>query len=188
MSKSTIRDLRKKHGLTQQELADKAGVSISSIQGWEHGLFEPKENSIRKIAEALGESYEATAGFGASARRIPVLGHIPAGIPIEAIEDILDYEDIPSSLDGEYFGLRVHGDSMYPKFLDGDTVIVRVQSDCNNGDDCVVLVNGFDATLKAVYRHEDSIELRPANTNYTPMFFKHDVKILGVVVELRRKI
>lgn len=89
---------------------------------------------------------------------------------------------------GEYFGLRVRGDSMDPKYVNGDTVIIRRQSDCDTGDDCVVFVNGFDATLKTVIKHDDGIELKPYNQKYNSMFFDSGVEIIGVVIELRRRL
>lgn len=130
--------------------------------------------------------------------RIPVLGAIPAGIPLEAIEDILDWEEIPASWgsgDRQYFGLRVKGDSMYPRYLDGDTVILKKETTCESGDDCAVLVNGEEATLKQVMiKGDGSLELRPTNPAYPPRTYSPaeiesiPVQIIGVVVELRRKI
>ena len=145
-------------------------------------------------SELLGEtSSSAPAGI-----RIPVLGTIPAGIPIDAIEDILDWEEIPSAWGTggrQYFGLRVKGDSMYPRYLEGDTVILRKETTCQSGDDCAVLVNGGEATLKQVILREDgSLELRPTNPAYPPRIYSPaeigalPVQIIGVVVELRRKI
>lgn len=112
---------------------------------------------------------------------------MPAGTPIEAIEDIVGYEDVPGEWSGEYFGLKVRGDSMSPKYLDGDTIIVKVQPTCDSGQDCVVQVNGFDATLKKVVIEKDHYTLVPYNDAYEPMTFTV-IKILGVVVELRRRI
>ena len=129
---------------------------------------------------------------------IPILGSIPAGIPVEAVEDILDWEEIPAAWAAggrEYFGLKVKGDSMYPKYLDGDTVILRKQESCDSGDDCAVMVNGNDSTLKQVFLCEDGgIEIRPLNPSYPPTTYTAEdvvslpVSIAGVVVELRRKI
>ena len=95
----------------------------------------------------------------------------------------------------EYFGLRVKGDSMYPEYLDGDTVIVRKTPCCDSGDVCVVYVNGYDATLKRIKLNEDgSITLQPRNPEYPPRTYSLaevesvPVSIAGVVVELRRKV
>lgn len=84
--------------------------------------------------------------------KIPVLGTIPAGIPIEAVEEILDYEEIPQewATQGEYFGLKVKGNSMEPRIMNGDVVICRKQSDAESGNVCVIMVNGNDATLKQI--------------------------------------
>lgn len=126
---------------------------------------------------------------------IPVLGCIPAGIPIEMIEDIVDYEEIkPEMLNGgkEYFALKVKGDSMLPDFRSDDVLIVRKQDDCENGAFAVVAVNGNDATFKKVIKKENSIILQPLNTTYEPIIYTSKqiqelpVRILGVVVEVRR--
>lgn len=130
--------------------------------------------------------------------RIPVLGSVPSGIPIEAIEDILDWEEIPASMcsgDREYFALQVQGDSMWPDYLTGDVVIIRKTPCCESGDDCVVYINGYDATLKQVKLGEDgSLSIIPRNPNYPPKTYTAKevqnlpVSIAGVVVELRRKV
>lgn len=90
-----------------------------------------------------------------SAFKIPVLGVIPAGTPIEAVEDILDYEDISEDMArrGNYFALKVRGDSMLPTVKDGDVVIVRQQEDAESGQICVVMINGYDATLKEIKKN-----------------------------------
>lgn len=115
---------------------------------------------------------------------------------MNAIEDIIGTEEIPAAwLSGgrEYFALKIRGDSMYPRFLEGDIVIFRKDSVCETGDDCVVYINGEDATLKRVKWNEDgSLTLQPLNANYAPRTFSPKqirdlpVAIGGVAVELRR--
>lgn len=117
---------------------------------------------------------------------------------IEAVEDILDWEEIPASMCSggrEYFALQVQGDSMWPDYLTGDVVIIRKTPCCESGEDCVVYINGYDATLKQVKLGEDgSLSIIPRNPNYPPKTYTaeevHDlpVSIAGVVVELRRKV
>jgi repressor LexA len=124
-----------------------------------------------------------------------VLGTVPAGIPIAAVEDILDYEELPQSWEnqGEFFGLKIKGDSMYPTLENGDVVIVRKQSSADNGDTVIAMVNGDDATCKRYERSENGIMLIPNNSNYTPTFYTNEqierlpVTIVGKVIELRRK-
>ena len=127
--------------------------------------------------------------------KIPVLGTVAAGIPISAVEDILDYEEIPQSWQnqGEFFGLKIKGDSMKPDINDGDTVIVKQQSTANNGDVFIALVNGDDATCKKFEKLDNGIMLISNNSEYSPMYFSNEevttkpVVIVGRVVELRRK-
>lgn len=158
----------------------------------EYLLFETDNPSVMKNdSNVRGFSMER------SVTTIKVYGTIPAGIPVEAVEDIIDTEEIPASWlsgDREYFALQVHGDSMYPQYLEGDIVIFLKTDTCETGDDCVVYVNGQDATLKRIKRYEDgSLSLCPLNTSYSPCTFtakqvqELPVTIGGVAVELRRK-
>lgn len=198
-----LKHLRTEKGLSQQQLATKLNVSRSTVAMWEAGSSEPSMQMIREIARILGVSISAIFGESADAfspktkKSIPVLGQIPAGIPIEAIEDVLDYEDLSEreANDGfEYFGLRIKGNSMYPEYLDGDTIIVRRQDTADTGDDAVVMVNGNDATFKRIKRSADGIILMPINTtDFEPTFYSNalikslPLRVLGICVELRRK-
>lgn len=204
-----VEELLKRNGITAYKLSKETGVDNSTLSNWKRGLYSPKPDKLRPIADFFNVSVDyitfksddpspanqEKATGKRSALRIPVLGRVPAGIPLEAIEDIIDFEEIPADMvrgDSEYFGLRVSGDSMYPKYLEGDIIIVRRQDTCENGQDCVVYVNGYDATLKTVYLLDNGgIRLQPVNPQYAPKsYFVGDepVSIAGVVVELRRKI
>lgn len=179
-----------------------SGAGKSLISQIESRGVVPSIMKIQLLADYLGVTVSDLLGERTPTRgdvlRIPVLGTIPAGVPLEAIEDILDWEELPAAWgDGgrEYFALRVQGDSMYPSYLEGDTVILRKQDTCDSGDDCAVLVNGQDATLKEVrIRENGGLELRPRNPAYPPKLYDPadvqnlPVTILGVVVELRRKV
>ena len=94
---------------------------------------------------------------------------------------------------GEFFGLQIHGNSMEPKFSEGDVVIVRLQDDAESGDIVIAMINGDDATCKRLRKYRDGIELISTNPSYEPMFFSNEdiekkpVKIIGRVVELRAK-
>jgi SOS-response transcriptional repressor LexA len=120
---------------------------------------------------------------------IPVYGSVPAGVPIEAIQNIIDNIALPSDFlsdDMQLIGLRVSGDSMYPMYMDGDTIIVAIQNDCESGQDAVVYVNGYDATLKTVIKNDDgTITLRPRNPEYMEKTYGPSdapIQILGPVV------
>lgn len=197
-----LKELRKGKGLTQVELAKQIGIGQSGYSDWERGITRIDSESLAKLSALfsvsvgyiLGEDENERESF----RRVPVLGSVPAGIPIDAIEDIIDWEDLPESMftgDKEYFALEVKGDSMWPDYLPGDIVIVQRQPCCESGDVCVVYVNGYAATLKQVKVDEDgSVSLIPQNPEYPPRTYSPvevqslPVTICGVVVELRRKI
>lgn len=127
--------------------------------------------------------------------KIPVLGRVAAGVPIEAIQDVLGEEEITEDMasTGEFFGLRISGDSMSPDIQDGDTVIVKQQNDAESGDIVIVYVNGHDATCKRLRKYRDGVELVPINPSYDTKFYsdveieKTPVKIIGRVMESRRK-
>lgn len=160
-----------------------------------------EQMALSQFDETLDYANRVIAGQGPKSEsiiRIPVLGSVPAGIPLEAIEDILDWEEIPASMctgGKEYFALEVKGDSMWPDYLEGDVVIVRKSPTCESGDICVVYVNGYDATLKQVRIGVDgSLTTIPKNQLYPPRTYSREevlslpISIAGVVVELRRKI
>ena len=200
-----IRYLRKRSNMSQESLAEKLGYkSYTTIQKWEMGTSEPPLKIISEMASIFNVDVNDLVHSDLSVpvtqhsqpNRIPVLGSVPAGVSIDAIEDIVDWEDIPTEwLNGgrEYFGLKVKGDSMYPKYMEGDTIIVRKENDCESGQDCVVYVNGYDATLKKVIKKQDCIILQPLNPVYDPKIYDYNdednpVIIAGVVVEIRRTV
>lgn len=197
-----IKEARKAAGLTQVELAKKTELSRSYIGDIEKDRYNPSVSTLQLIAKATNAPLEALlpstkppkpAGRGV---RIPVLGRVVAGIPIEAVEEILDYEEITPELaaTGEFFALQVKGDSMEPTLRDGDVVIVKKQPTVDSGDIAIVLVNGNDATVKEIKESPAGITLIGHNVAvYTPHFYSnHDIEslpiqIIGKVVEMRRK-
>lgn len=199
-----LRALRKERGLTLKQIGAEIGVSESTVSLYEVGKREPDLTTVRKLAAFYGVSIDYLLGlpFGSSPSsanvvRVPILGTIPAGIPLEAVEDIIDWEEIPADMargGKEYFGLKVRGDSMSPRYEDGDVLILRKQDTCDSGQDCAVIVNGGEATFKRVRITSSGVALHPLNPNYETLFFTNSevselpVRILGVVVELRRKI
>ena len=200
MFSERLKNLRKNKGLLQQDMADKIGVTKSAYGYYEQGKTTPDIVTAKKIAEILNVSIDYLLGESdykkTKSVRIPVLGTVQAGIPIEAVQDILDYEEIEPEMvahGDEYFALRVKGSSMEPRMREGDVVIVRKQSDVNHDDTAIVLVNGNEATIKRVLKSEAGIMLAPNNPAFEPKFYSNkDIKelpvvILGKVVELRAK-
>ena len=200
---NNLKSARKATGLTQAEVAASIGITQNAYSYWENGKVKIDHESLAKLSKLFGVTIDYLMGISEQPQdnivKIPVLGTIPAGIPLEAIEDIIDYEEIPQSfLSGgkEYFALAVKGDSIWPDYLPVDEVIVRKQPICNSGDDCIVYVNGYDATLKQVKLNDEdhSLTLMPRNQSYPPRTYTQEeiqalpVTIAGVVVELRRKI
>ena len=185
---------------TQQDLADYLGASKSTVSMWVNGKRTPLMATIDQICkyfdctreDLLRDNRESYYKHSIS---IPVYARVAAGIPLEAVEDIIDREEIPERWEraGTYFGVRVKGDSMAPRIENGDVVIVRKQSDADDGDIVIALVNGNDAVCKRLRKYADSIALVSNNAAYSPMYFTLadtqdiPVRIIGKVVELRGK-
>lgn len=198
---NALRELRQKHHLSQTDIAKFLGVAQNTVSNWEKGNRQIDIETAKKLSEYFDCSLDYLLGNaryssnGMASVRIPVLGYVKAGLPIEAVENIVDYEEIPeqTAKNGEYFGLSIKGDSMEPRMREGDVVIVRKQSGADSGDIVIALINGCEATVKKYIRHSDGISLVAYNTHYDPMFFtKHDIEtipvsIIGKVVELRAK-
>lgn len=200
MFNERLKTLRIQRKMTQSELAKKIYISQPAYSKYEVGTASPNPETLSKIADALDVSVDYLLGSDSQPARpgyirIPVLGRVAAGIPIDAIEEVIDWEDISAEVagDGEYFGLQIKGHSMEPKISDGDVVIVRRQPDVDSGDIAVVLVNGDDATVKRIKKSPQGVTLIPSNPAYEPMYYTNaeieslPVQILGRVVELRAK-
>lgn len=192
-----LKFLRKKQGITQAVLADSLGISKSAVSMLENGQRLPSFEMLEALADFYNVSLSYLCGEEIpSVVRIPVVGSVQAGIPTQAIEDVVDWEEIPKSMAqrGDYIGLKVKGASMEPRFVEGDTVIVRRQPDIESGEIAVVLVNGDEATMKRVIKSSDGIMLVATNTSvYEPHFYSNQqvadlpVVIYGKIIELRGK-
>lgn len=195
-----LRTLRKEHGWTQREVANKLGIHCTTYTKYETGASEPSFEMLEKLTQIFDVSADyllgrTQGGAKSSGSLIPVLGDVAAGIPIEAITDIVDYEEIDASMAkaGDYFGLRIKGSSMEPRMREGDVVIVRKQDTADTGDTVVVLVNGDSATVKKIKYGEAGITLLPTNPAFEPIFYDRrevetlPVRVIGKVVELRAK-
>lgn len=205
MNGKRLKMLREEKGLTQKDLAEKLSLTPKAISFYELGSREPSGDALIRMAHILGTTTDYLLGNSiikeadqkvSRGVRIPVLGRVVAGIPIEAVEEILDYEEITPELaaTGEFFALKIRGHSMDPRMMEGDVVIVRRQDDVESGDVAIVLVNGNEATVKRVKKQEEGITLIATNTSvYEPHFYSNKeiaelpVRILGRVVELRGK-
>lgn len=167
------------------------GFSNALAVKWKRGAI-PRDTTLKKIADYF--NVPVSYFSGKEPAKIPVYGKVAAGIPIEAITDIEDYEEITPELaaKGNYIALKIKGDSMSPYILNGDTVIVRLQNDCEDGDIAIVLVEQNDATCKKIKKTPQGLYLMPLNTAYEPIFYDATecenlpVSIIGVVAELRR--
>lgn len=197
-----ITKLRKERDLQQKEVAAAIGMNRIVLNRIELGKRPLRDDE----AVALADFFHVTTDYllkGVTAQprdkkgvRIPVLGRVVAGIPLDAIEEIIDYEEIPKSMaaTGEFFALQVKGDSMLPTLKDGDVVIVKKQPTVDSGDIAIILVNGNEATVKEVKESPAGITLIGHNVAvYTPQFYSNEeikslpVQVLGKVVEMRRK-
>ena len=191
-----------KYNMTQLELSKRLGVGTTSVYNWCNGIKTPRMDKVDAMCKIFNckrsDLMEDKSISSATTRKgvvINVLGRVAAGIPIEAIEDIIDTEEISEEMakTGEFFGLQIHGDSIEPRMCEGDVVIVRKQENAESGDIVIAMVNGDDATCKRLRKYRDGIELISNNPSYEPMFFSNEdiiskpVKIIGKVVELRGK-
>ncbi len=189
---------RNKKNLSQQDIANMLGITQQAYANYERGVRQADYSTLQKLADIFNVTVDYLLGREAEKKKgikIPVLGKVQAGIPIAAVEDIIDYEEITEEMasKGEYFALQVRGESMEPRFLDGDVVIVLKQTTVESGDIAIVLVNGNDATIKKIKRTDEGIMLIPLNSAFETMFYSNEqienlpVTILGKVVELRGK-
>jgi repressor LexA len=194
-----LKEARKAARMTQAEVAKILGVNQNTYSYWETGKTKIDNVSLSKLAEIFNVSIDYLLDIQPPVKgvRVPIYGSVPAGIPLEAIENIEGYEEITPALasKGEYFALKIKGESMSPFILNNDIVIVRKQSEIESGDIAIVLVNGDEATCKTVKISDDGITLIGHNTLvYPPHFYSQKeiatlpVRIIGRVVEVKRSL
>lgn len=192
---------------TPTTMAKSLHFSSSAPTNWKNGAV-PRDSTLQKIADYFGVTTdELLADTGNPAKvthlkgeKIGVLSYVAAGIPLNNIDifdpdDPASWEEITSDMakNGEYFALRIKGDSMLPRIRHGDLVIVRKQPTVEEGETAVVLVNGDEGTCKRVHYRDDGIQLLSNNEDYPPRFFSKQqikelpVQIVGLVVEIRGK-
>ena len=193
-----------------KSLCDRNGISIAQLEkelGYGNGSIAKartiKSDRVVELSEYFGVStdYILKGGENTLQRveldsdtvKIKVLGRVAAGVPIEAVEEAIGEETISRKManSGEYFGLRISGDSMEPTIHHSSIVIVRQQDDVENGEIAIVVVNGNDATCKRIEKFDNGIMLVPINTEYEEKFYSNEeieslpVKIVGKVVQAR---
>lgn len=197
--------------ISQQELSEKTGIPKSSISQYLSGYASPRHDRVSLMAEALDVNEVWLLGYDVPMTRynenieekkvkgvrIPVLGTVAAGIPIDVYEEYIDWEEVTPELamQGDIVGLRIKGNSMAPRIVDGDIAIVRQQPDVDSGDLAVVIINGDEATLKQVQKTRDGITLIAFNpAEFAPRSYTYKemedipIEIFGKVIEFRGKL
>lgn len=204
-----LREIRESKGYSLELGAEHLAIAPKSLQRYECGERKIKIGTIKSLCDFYGIDYDSfiqkakkrfsennnLTSQNAKGVTINVLGRVAAGIPINAIQEIIDTEEITEEMakTGTYFGLKIKGDSMTPTICDGDIVIVRQQDDAETGDVVIATINGDEATCKRLRKYNAGIELISNNPSYPTFEFSNEeilnkpVKIIGKVVELRRK-
>jgi len=192
-----IKQLRKAHKLTQEELAKILDVKPTAVSAWELGRNKPLMDKLDMMAHYFGVPisyfFEENEIKGPKNHiyfvKLPIVGTISCGNGVIAYEDIEGYEEVPRSWlnGGEYFFLRAKGDSMInARIMDGDLLMIRRQDDVENGDIAAVLIDG-EAVLKRVYKTDDTIILQSENPMYKPIILnKNDMKDVRIIGKLKK--
>ena len=191
-----LTNLRNEQDVSISELARRVGMAKSAVSRYFNKTRQFPLNRAQDFAKAFNTTTEHILGIktsepptppsnGYPTVRIPVLGDVAAGVPILAQQDIVGYEDIPADMakTGEYFGLKIKGDSMEPKIHDNDIVIVKSMSDAENNDIVIAMINN-EATCKRLHKYSNSVVLTAINSDYKPIEVTPDenIQILGKVV------
>ncbi len=191
-------------GIPQKDIAKTLGFNPTTFNTWCVGKIIPNTCKIQKIADYFrirkSDLLDDKSSLQGKEMRkgvaINVLNRITSNLPMEAIENIIDTEEISEQLasTGDFFGLQIHDDNMEPRIYENDVVIVRKQNDAESGDIVITTVNGNDATCKRLMKYAGSIALLSLNPKYKPTVFSEkeikekSVRIIGKVTELRGKL
>lgn len=201
-----LKEYRERSDLTQLDISKKCGIPYQTLSRYELRQRVPKIDTAVEIAEALGINPLWLQGYNVpmkeqllantipftTSHKAPILGSIPAGYPVMAVEDIEGYADIPYSDEENYFFLRVKGESMKNAGIHtGDLVLIRRQKCADDGQVVAARVNGDEATLKRYKRQGGNVMLIPENPEFDPSivpvqdFETGDAEIIGIALEVR---
>lgn len=193
---SNIKHLRNTKNITQKQIADFCNKSDVAISYWENGSREPNALDISKLSTLFNVSVNDlllkdlrfdNAESITNTIKIAIYGSIKAGVPLESQNDIIDYLEVSRDLikNKKVFGLKISGDSMYPKYENGDIVLFEQTNDIETykNKDCAVMINGTKSTFKKVILNESSLILQPYNTDYDiQIYSKEDIEKLPIVI------
>lgn len=197
--------------MSLREFASKCGISHTHLDSIEKGVDPRTDKSVsvtietlKKIASAmnmtvndlliksgevsLGDLVYDNAKPMTESIKIAIYGTIKAGVPLESQNDIVDYMEIPKDWakgNKQLFGLQISGDSMFPKYQDGEIVIFEQTNDMQSykNKDCAVMINHTESTFKKVLIKEQGIVLQPYNASYDVMMYSNEeIKKLPIVV------
>lgn len=210
-----LKNVREQLGYSTYDVNKLCDISQSYLSLMENGRRKASAIILKKLAPIYSLNYidlYEKAGYidlidnskksktkldklGNPVVEIPILGTVKAGYDYLAQENWIGTIDIDKKLadGGEFFALKVKGDSMAPVLIEDDIVIIKKQDDFENGDIVVAIVNGDEATIKKGKKSESKILLQPFNTNYDPLIFTEEemdtipVRIVGIVKQLKRE-
>lgn len=203
-----LNNLMAEKGLRQVDISERTGINKGRISRWMNGGNIPSGENLAKLAKALGVSSDYLLSGVSPTERflkgdnmvdielpfsletlVPVLGRVAAGVPIEAQEDIVGKIPVFEKQEG-YFALKIKGDSMSPRIMDGDIVLVKPQCSADDGDVVIAEIDG-EATCKVLKRNPYGVTLIPFNGAYPPIVYTlaeaEGLHILGKVVESRHE-
>ena len=206
-----LKFIREKKDISKNKMGEMVGVNQTTIGRWESKEIKPSIDNVEEVAKVLNiplpdllikdlrfDNAELI-DIDTNIVKIPVYGTIKAGVPIESQTDIIEYIDIPKEwLKGgkQFYGLKISGDSMFPKYSENDIVIFEQNEDVEmyNGKDVAVMINGTESTFKKISVVPDGIVLQPYNTAYDIMMFSKEqvenlpIKVVGIAREKRTKL
>ncbi len=205
-----IKFYRTSKNITQQELGEYLNTTSQTVSRYESGILEANQDVLFKLAEYFKISINdffppiifdngTLVDINSDIAKIPVYGTIRAGIPIESQSDIIEYIDIPKEWTKggkKFYGLKISGDSMFPKYSENDIVIFEQNDDKEmyNGKDVAIMINGTESTFKKLLVNDNGIVLQPYNTAYDIMMFSKEqveqlpIRVVGIAVEKRTKL
>ena len=193
------RQLRKERNMSQANLAKRLGVSQTAVSQWETNKNYPDINTIKELAEIFSVTTDYLLNVDSSKLKkdneIIVYNRVPAGVEWANIQDKHGYKEIGMKMlqsGRSYVGLNVRDDDMSPIFMKGDTLIIEVRDNCENGDYALVQSHADDGMIRRVFYQNNGVLVQPVSYSGEGDFYitnsRERLNILGVVRQVRRNL